>query len=176
MLKKHLLNNKEIDMGNNFIPTFWGAKDMDKFLIGFDEQFSRLQKFHDDMTKNIPNYPPYNIIKIDENHYTIELAVAGFGQSDIDIEMENGKLTVRGNIKADEAADNFLFRGIANRAFTRAFALNDEVEVKNAELFNGMLKIFLERLVPEQRKPKKIAVKAGKTLSQEEQHEIAERL
>ncbi len=163
-------------MGNNFIPTFWGAKDMDKFLIGFDEQFSRLQKFHDDMTKNIPNYPPYNIIKIDENHYTIELAVAGFGQSDIDIEMENGKLTVRGNIKADEAADNFLFRGIANRAFTRAFALNDEVEVKNAELFNGMLKIFLERLVPEQRKPKKIAVKAGKTLSQEEQHEIAERL
>ncbi len=162
-------------MGNNFIPTFWGAKDMDKFLIGFDEQFSRLQKFHDDMTKNIPNYPPYNIIKIDENHYTIELAVAGFGQSDIDIEMENGKLTVSGNIKAEET-DNFLFRGIANRAFTRAFALNDEVEVKNAELFNGMLKIFLERLVPEQRKPKKIAVKAGKTLSQEEQHEIAERL
>ena len=163
-------------MGNNFIPTFWGAKDMDKFLIGFDEQFNRLQKFHDDMTKNIPNYPPYNIIKIDENHYTIELAVAGFGQSDIDIEMENGKLTVRGNIKADEAADNFLFRGIANRAFTRAFALNDEVEVRDAELFNGMLKIFLERLTPETKKPKKIAVKAGKTLSQEEQNEIAEKL
>jgi len=149
-------------MGNNFIPTFWGTKDMDKFLIGFDEQFNRLQKFHDDMAKNIPNYPPYNIVKKDENHYTIELAVAGFGQSDIDIEMEDGKLIVRGNIKAEEAEDNFLFRGIANRAFSRAFVLNDEVEVKDAELFNGMLKIFLERLIPEQRKPKKIAVKAGK--------------
>ena len=149
-------------MGNNFIPTFWGAKDMDKFLIGFDEQFNRLQKFHDDMAKNIPNYPPYNIVKKDENHYTIELAVAGFGQSDIDIEMEDGKLVVRGNIKAEESEDNFLFRGIANRAFSRAFVLNDEVEVKDAELFNGMLKIFLERLIPEQKKPKKIAVKAGK--------------
>lgn len=149
-------------MGNNFIPTFWGTKDMDKFLIGFDEQFNRLQKFHDDMAKNIPNYPPYNIVKKDENHYTIELAVAGFGQSDIDIEMEDGKLVVRGNIKAEESEDNFLFRGIANRAFSRAFVLNDEVEVKDAELFNGMLKIFLERLIPEQKKPKKIAVKAGK--------------
>jgi molecular chaperone IbpA len=114
------------------------------------------------MSKNIPNYPPYNIVKKDENHYTIELAVAGFGQSDIDIEMEDGKLVVRGNIKAEESEDNFLFRGIANRAFSRAFVLNDEVEVKDAELFNGMLKIFLERLIPEQKKPKKIAVKAGK--------------
>jgi molecular chaperone IbpA len=147
-------------MGNNFTPTFWGTKDMDKFLIGFDEQFNRLQKFHDDMSKNIPNYPPYNIVKRDENNYTIELAVAGFGQSDIDIEMENGKLTVRGSIKTEEAEDNFLFRGIANRAFSRAFALNDEVEVKDAELFNGMLKIFLERLIPDAKKPKKIVVKS----------------
>jgi len=147
-------------MGNNFVPSFWGTKDMDKFLIGFDEQFNRLQKFHDDMSKNIPNYPPYNIVKRDENNYTIELAVAGFGQSDIDIEMENGKLTVRGSIKTEEAEDNFLFRGIANRAFSRAFALNDEVEVKDAELFNGMLKIFLERLIPDAKKPKKIVVKS----------------
>jgi molecular chaperone IbpA len=148
---------------------------MDKFLIGFDEQFNRLQKFHDDMSKNIPNYPPYNIVKKDENHYTIELAVAGFGQSDIDIEMEDGKLVVRGNIKAEEAEDNFLFRGIANRAFSRAFVLNDEVEVKDAELFNGMLKIFLERLIPEQKKPKKIAVKngKGKQLLQENAYEQA---
>lgn len=155
-----MLNNKEINMGNNFTPTFWGTKDMDKFLIGFDEQFNRLQKFHDDMSKNIPNYPPYNIVKRDDNNYTIELAVAGFGQSDIDIEMENGKLTVRGSIKTEEAEDNFLFRGIANRAFSRAFALNDEVEVKDAELFNGMLKIFLERLIPDAKKPKKIVVKS----------------
>lgn len=146
-------------MGHDFIPTFWGTKDIDKFFVGFDEQWNRLQKLHDDVAKNIPNYPPYNIRKNDENHYTIEIAVAGFGQQDIDIEMNNGKLIIRGETKADESND-FLFKGIANRAFTRSFVLNDEIEVKDAEMFNGMLKIFLERLVPEAKKPKKIAVKS----------------
>lgn len=143
----------------NFVPTFWSTKDLDKFFVGFDDQFNRLQKLHDDVTKNIPNYPPYNIKKIDDTHYSIELAVAGFGQSDIDIELDAGKLVVRGQITTDDQADNFLFRGIANRAFTRSFVLNDEVEVKDAEMINGMLKIALERLVPETKKPKKIAVK-----------------
>jgi molecular chaperone IbpA len=137
---------------------FFG-KDFDRFFIGFDEQFNQLQKLHDDLTKNIPNYPPYNIKKVDDNHYTIEMAVAGFGQSDIDIEMIDGKLVVRGNISAAEEEESFLFKGIANRAFTRTFALNDEIEVKNAEMFNGMLKIALERLIPEHKQPKKIAVK-----------------
>jgi molecular chaperone IbpA len=73
--------------------------------------------------------------------------------------MSNGKLIIRGETKADESND-FLFKGIANRAFTRSFVLNDEIEVKDAEMFNGMLKIFLERLVPEAKKPKKIAVKS----------------
>jgi len=146
-------------MGHDFIPTFWGTKDIDKFFVGFDEQWNRLQKLHDDVAKNIPNYPPYNIRKNDENHYTIEIAVAGFGQQDIDIEMSNGKLIIRGETKADESND-FLLKGIANRAFTRSFVLNDEIEVKDAEMFNGMLKIFLERLVPEAKKPKKIAVKS----------------
>lgn len=136
------------------------GKDFDKFFIGFDDQISRMQKLHDDITKNIPNYPPYNIKKVDENHYVIEMAVAGFGQTDIDIEMNEGKLVVRGNIDAAEGEDNFLFKGIANRAFTRTFALNDEVEVKDAEIFNGMLKIALERLIPEHKQPKKIAVKS----------------
>jgi molecular chaperone IbpA len=119
-----------------------------------------LQKLHDDLTKNIPNYPPYNIKKVDDNHYQIEIAVAGFGQQDIDIEMNDGKLVVRGNINTTEAEESFLFKGIANRAFTRTFALNDEIEVKDAEIFNGMLKIALERLIPEHKQPKKIAVKS----------------
>mgnify|MGYP000568362282 CR=1 FL=1 len=144
----------------NFVPTFWSTKDLDKFFVGFDDQFNRLQKLHDDVTKNIPNYPPYNIKKIDDTHYTIELAVAGFGQSDIDIELDAGKLVVRGQITTEDQEDNFLFKGIANRAFTRSFALNDEVEVKDAEIINGMLKIALERLIPEAKKPKKIAVKS----------------
>lgn len=146
-------------MGNDFIPTFWGTKDIDKFFVGFDEHWNRLQKLHDDVAKNIPNYPPYNIRKNSENHYTIEIAVAGFGQQDIDIEMNDGKLIVRGELKNDDQGNDFLFKGIANRAFTRSFVLNDEVEVKDAELINGMLKIFLERLVPEHKLPKKIAVR-----------------
>lgn len=138
---------------------FFG-KDFDRFFIGFDEQFNQMQKLHDDLTKNIPNYPPYNIKRISDNHYTIEIAVAGFGQQDIDIEMNDGKLVVRGNINSESEEDNFLFKGIANRAFTRTFALNDEIEVKDAEIFNGMLRIALERLIPEHKLPKKIAVKS----------------
>ena len=152
-------------MGNTFIPTLWGTKDLDKFFVGFDEQFAHLQKLHDDVTKNIPNYPPYNIRKNGENSYTIEIAVAGFAETEIDIEIDGGKLIVKGNVDAatDALEDNFLFKGIATRAFTRAFAIDDHIEVKDAEMFNGMLKIVLERLVPEEQKPKKIKVKtAGK--------------
>jgi molecular chaperone IbpA len=151
-------------MGNHFpnIALFGpGFKDFDKFFVGFDESAKQLQSLHADLTKNIPNYPPYNIRKNDENSYTIEIAVAGFGQNEIDIEIDGGKLIVKGNVDAslDALEDNFLFKGIATRAFTRAFAIDDHIEVKNAELFNGMLKIALERLVPEESKPKKVPVK-----------------
>ena len=150
-------------MNKQFVPAFFSQdvfKDFDKFFVGFDDQLGKLQKLHEDVTKNIPNYPPYNIKKVDDTHYTIELAVAGFGQSDIDIEIDGGKLVVKGNVNNQEVEDNFLFRGIAARAFTRSFALNDQVEVKDAEIFNGMLKIALERLIPETQKPKKVAVKS----------------
>lgn len=160
-------------MSNNTLPLLFGPgfKDFDKFFVGFEDTAAQLQKLHDDLTKNIPNYPPYNIRKNDENSYTIELAVAGFGENEIDIEIDGGKLVVRGNTNSstDEVEDNFLFKGIATRAFTRAFAIDDQIEVKNAELFNGMLKIALERLVPEESKPKKVPVKSrsSKTLLNE---------
>ena len=133
-------------------------KDFDKFFVGFDEQFNRLAKMHDDITKNIPNYPPYNIKKTGDNTYLIEVAVAGFAKQDIEIELVDGKMIVTGKTHSDED-NSFLFRGIANRAFTRTFALDDQVEVKDAEMFNGMLKIFLERIIPEHKKPKKIDVR-----------------
>lgn len=138
------------------------GKDFDKFFVGFDEQFDSMLKLHDELAKNIPNYPPYNIIKTSDNSYTIEIAVAGFGQQDIDIEIDGGKLTVRGKLQTaeDPLEEKFLHKGIANRAFTRTFGLEDEVVVKDAELFNGMLKIALERLIPEAKKPKKISVKS----------------
>jgi len=130
------------------------------FFVGFDDQFNRLSKLHDDLTKNIPNYPPYNIKKTDENKYTIEIAVAGFSKSEIDIEFVEDKLVIRGNAKDDTTSD-FLFKGIAARAFTRTFALNDQVEIKDAELINGMLKIALERIIPDHKKPRKIEIKAN---------------
>jgi len=137
-------------------------KDFDKFYVGFDDQYNRLAKIHDDLTKAIPNYPPYNIRKTGDNQYTIEIAVAGFAQQDIDIEIQGGHLVVKGNVKnAEEDDTNYLFKGIAARNFTRTFALEDQIEIKDAELFNGMLKVFLERIIPEYKKPKKIAVKEG---------------
>ena len=143
------------------LPAFYESfKDFDKFFVGFDDQLVKMQKLHDDITKNIPNYPPYNIKKIDDTHYVIEMAVAGFAQNEIDIEIDGGKLVVKGNVTSTEPEDNFLFKGIAARAFTRAFALNDQVEVKDAELFNGMLKIALERMIPEEKKPTKVKVKS----------------
>lgn len=158
---------------SNTLPLLFGPgfKDFDKFFVGFEDTASQLQKLHDDLTKNIPNYPPYNIRKNGDNSYTIEIAVAGFADSEIDIEIDGGKLVVKGNVNTttDDVEDNFLFKGIATRAFTRAFAIDDQIEVKNAELFNGMLKIALERLVPEEKKPKKVPVKSGssKTLLNE---------
>lgn len=134
-------------------------KDFDKLYVGFDDQFNRLAKIHDDLTKNIPNYPPYNIKKTGDNTYVIEVAVAGFAKQDIEIELADGNMIIRGSTQSQDTEESFLFKGIANRAFTRTFALDDQIEVKDAEMFNGMLKVFLERIIPEYKKPKKVEVK-----------------
>lgn len=157
------------------------SKDFDKFFVGFDDTFNRMQKMHDDITKSIPNYPPYNIKKTGDNTYAIELAIAGFGQQDVEIEIDGGKLIVRGKTGSDnkDSAENFLFKGISNRAFTRTFALDDQIEVKDAEMFNGMLQIFLERIIPEHKKPKKVEVKSKgqrQVLTEEQKNAITETL
>jgi molecular chaperone IbpA len=136
-----------------------GFKDFDKFFVGFDNQFTRMAKIHDDITKNIPSYPPYNIKKTDENKYVIEMAVAGFSKQEIEIEFVDDKLVIKGNAAEDNDALEWLYKGIASRNFTRTFALNDQIEIKDAALINGMLKIALERIIPEHKKPKKIDVK-----------------
>lgn len=132
------------------------AKEFDTFFVGFDNHCNRLSKIHDEFTKNVPNYPPYNIKKIDDNKYVIEIAVAGFAKQDIEIVLDGDKLTIKGNTKED--SQNYLFKGIASRAFTRTFALTESIEVKDADLVNGMLKIFLESIIPEHKKPKKIHI------------------
>ncbi len=136
-------------------------REFDKYLIGFDNQWNRLSNIQDDITKNASGYPPYNIFKADEANYEIQMAVSGFSESDISITFEDGKLTIEG--KATDPADtSFIYKGIASRSFTRAFALNDQMDVKGAELTNGMLKIYLEYLIPDHKKPRKIAIGADK--------------
>ena len=145
-----------------FVPQIFGRdmfKDFDKLYVGFDDQFNKMAKIHDDLTKSIPNYPPYNIKKTGDNTYVIEIAVAGFARQDIEIELDNGKMIIKGNANGTDQEENFLFKGISNRAFTRTFALEDQIEVQDAAMLNGMLKIFLERIIPEHKKPKKIEVK-----------------
>lgn len=137
-----------------------GFKDFDKFFVGFDDQFNKMAKLHDEWTKNIPNYPPYNIKKTEENKYVVEIAVAGFSKSEIEIEFADDKLIVSGNASEDDSAE-WLHKGIAARPFTRTFALNDQVEVKGADMLNGMLKIFLERIIPDHKKPRKIDISEG---------------
>lgn len=142
----------------------YGIKDLDKFFVGFDETFNRLAKFHDDVAKNIPNYPPYNIKKVDDNKYVIELAVAGFSKNELELELSDGVLTVKGNTSLDSTTENalnqtFLYKGISDRSFTRKFNLADAIEIQNAEYLNGMLKVFLERIIPEHKKPRKIEIK-----------------
>ncbi len=149
-------------MNKSFVPAFFSQdafKDFDKIFVGFDDSINRMAKIHDDLTKNIPNYPPYNIRKISDNTYVIEVAVAGFAKQDIEITLDDNKLTISGNSSDD--ADNFMFKGIANRAFTRTFAIDDKIEIQDASLVNGMLKIALEKIIPEHKKPKKIEVKDG---------------
>ena len=138
-------------------------KDFDKVFVGFDDQFNRLAKVHDDLTKHIPNYPPYNIKKVEENKYLIEIAVAGFAEHEIEIEFVEDKLVVRGNAKDSEEGVEWLHKGIATRNFTRSFFLNDQIIVKGATLTNGMLQIALERIIPEHKKPRKIAISQDAT-------------
>lgn len=133
-----------------------------KMFIGSDRMMQTLGRVHEESLKNLPSYPPYNIIKVDENNYVIELAVAGFGKQNIDIEIANSTLVIKGGLTLDQLDPanpfTYLYKGIADRSFTRRFTLADSVEVKNAELINGMLKLWLENIIPEEKKPKKVDI------------------
>ena len=136
---------------------------IDKWFVGADRMLKNLATAQETYAK-ATNWPPYNIVKVDDNNYTIELAVAGFGKHNLDIELANNTLVVKGGLTLDEVdpVDNpvqYLFKGIADRVFTRKFTLADTVEVKNAEYINGMLKIYLENLIPEGKKPRKVDIK-----------------
>ncbi len=123
--------------------------------VGFDRLFDMLQQPAD-----VSNgFPPYNIERSDETHYRITLAVAGFGERDLTVELRDGVLTVAGQGDDAQKAE-FLYQGIAARAFERRFQLAEHVEVRSAKLENGLLHIDLERVVPEEKKPRRIAINA----------------
>ena len=127
--------------------------------IGFDEIVKQIQEASESISKSVPKYPPYNIKQVKDNKWVIEMAVAGFAKSDIELTLDGKKLVIKGNSKEDDSESEYVFKGIANRDFTHQFTLADKVELKDAELVNGMLKVWLEGMVKVQDNIKKIAIK-----------------
>ena len=130
--------------------------------VGFDDIFNHFESIFDGNLSNV-TYPPYNIVKVGNNQYNIEVALAGFNKKDINVTMENGILTIESvkDKQEQEVKDNegVLFRGISKRYFKRDFTVADDVEVKGAELKDGLLTISLEKIVPESKKAKTINIK-----------------
>ena len=123
------------------------------FAIGFDRYFEDLERM-----SNISqtNYPPYNVVKEDDEHFSVELAVAGFSKKDVSITKEKNVLVIEGKVE-DESKD-FVHKGVASRAFKRSFTLADDVEISGASLKDGILVVSLERIVPEEDKPVSIKI------------------
>lgn len=134
----------------------------DPFFVGFDRI---LDKMHT-INKNQQNYPPYNIVKTGEHSYRVEVAVAGFTKEELTIEVVDGTLTIEGSSKKDESTESFIHKGIGTRDFKRTFTLADTVEVRGADLTNGILSVTLENVIPEKKKPRLIEI--GTTVSDQQ--------
>lgn len=147
-------------MTTTLIPSLFDLKKLDPFTVGYDKFFTDLQDLAKTASKNV-SYPPYNIKAVGKDKYVIEMAVAGFAKTDIEISLQGNKLTVEGATQEEDLneAQEYIFKGIANRNFTRTFNLADKIEIKDAEIVNGMLKIWLDSLVEAQDNIKKIAIK-----------------
>ena len=127
------------------------------YAVGYDRIFDHLSRYVDNNATST-GFPPYNIRKEGDYNYTIEMALAGFGKKDIEVEVVEGTLSVR-SMKENDEDDSTVYRGISRRRFDRKFTVADDVVVNGASLENGMLTINLERVVPEEKKPRLITVK-----------------
>jgi molecular chaperone IbpA len=147
------MTNKTLSIFNQLRPV----------TVGFDNVFDHFERMIDDHNFNqmtATNFPPYNIVKTGDYTYDVELALAGFSKDDIDVEYKDNMLTVKSKEKAkDSDIDGMLHRGISKRWFAKAFTIADDVEVKGAELKDGLLKISMERIIPEGKKARSIEVK-----------------
>jgi molecular chaperone IbpA len=127
--------------------------------LGFENFFRDVEKLLDmDVTKTNPSFPPHNIIKLDDTHYVVELAVAGFSKDEIEITTQDGTLTIKGDKKEGQTDVQYLHRGIGTRSFTKQLTIADTVEVKGAEFKDGILRVGLENVIPEAKKPRKIEI------------------
>ena len=124
-------------------------------FVGFDRLFQELFA-QQTLTKHAPSYPPYNLVK-DGDTYTIEMAMAGLSDKDIDVVLEDKTLTISYE-KTDEEDKDVIHQGLAHRSFKRSFNLAEDIEVKKATFKNGLLSIVMERIIPEEKKPKKIKI------------------
>ena len=125
-------------------------------FVGFDNLFNELERLVEGTApQRNTSFPPHNIIKVDDNKYVVEMAVAGFGQDEVDVELQDGTLIVRGE-KKDQKEVDYLYRGIATRSFTKSIRLSETIEVRGAQFKDGILKIGLENVIPDHKKPRKI--------------------
>ena len=133
--------------------------------VGFDDMFDHFEHMMDDsfFGRSVANFPPYNIVKTGENSYDVELALAGFNKKDIEVEYKENQLTVKSKKqeKQEETDEdgNVIHRGISKRMFSKSFTIANDVEVKGAELKDGLLKVSMERIIPEHKKAKTIEIK-----------------
>ena len=131
--------------------------------VGFDDMFDHFESMFDGPSLSVgSNYPPYNIVKTSDNKFDVEVALAGFNKKDINVSVENGMLTIES--KEDEKSKDdkdgeVLHKGISKRYFKRSFTIADDVEVKGAELKDGLLRVSMEKIVPESKKLKTITIK-----------------
>ncbi len=162
--KAHFINclNKEVNMTNKALSIF---NQLRPVSIGFDSIFDHFERMFDNevgLTQQLTvNYPPYNIVKTGSYTYNIEVALAGYNKKDISVEYADGVLTIKSikEEKSDDKKDGVIHKGIAKRYFSKSFTIADDVKIEDAELKDGLLKIYLMKIVPEGKKPKKITVK-----------------
>jgi molecular chaperone IbpA len=131
-----------------------------RHAIGFDNLFEQLNRFTN--VKGETNYPPHNVVQLDDTHFVIEVAVAGFAEDEINIELKDNVLIVQGKQQDPAVEVNYVHKGISNRDFVRHFPLAEHIEVRGATVRNGILAIALEQVVPEEQKAKKIEITFAK--------------
>ena len=131
------------------------------FSVGFDSIFDEFDRALESTERHNSNYPPYNIHKINENDFKIEVALAGYSKDDIELELKDSALTVRNKLKekiVNDDANGVIHKGISTRQFERVFTISEDIKVKNAELKNGLLNIDLERIIPDEKKARLISI------------------